>query len=67
MVKQNGPSHVLFEYVSMGAYIKVCAVDEKTGTEVTIVGDARATQDELQRTALRKLQFVMSKSEKARR
>ena len=51
---------VYFEFLPNGAYVKVSAVDEKTGIEVSIVGDARATQSELQRLALRKLEKVMA-------
>ena len=61
MPAREKPSEVLYEFIPMGAYVKVCAVDAKSGTEVTVVGDARATQAELQRTALRKLEFVMAK------
>ena len=61
MPPSGKPTEVLFEFIPMGAYVKVCAVDAKSGIEVTVVGDARATQAELQRTALRKLEFVMAK------
>lgn len=64
MTGDSKSSEVLFEYIPMGAYVKVCAIDAKTGTEVSIVGDARASQNELQRTALKKLEFVMSKKQK---
>jgi hypothetical protein len=51
-----GKRGVIFEYVPNGPYIKVSAIDEETGTEVSIVGDARATQSELQRIARMKLE-----------
>ena len=51
-----GKRGVIFEYVPNGHYIKVSAIDEETGTEVSIVGDARATQSELQRIARMKLE-----------
>lgn len=54
------PGSVIFEFIPRGAYVKVCAVDEATGTEVSIVGDARATQAELERIALMKLQRVLA-------
>ena len=31
-----------FEFIRIGAYVKVIAVDERTGTEVSMVGDPRA-------------------------
>ncbi len=52
----------LFEFKRVGAYVKVSAVDAKTGTEVSIVGSAKATQEYLQRTALKKLHYVMAKT-----
>lgn len=64
MTKDRKPSEVLFEFIPMGAYVKVSAVHAASGTEVSIVGDARVSQAELQRTALRKLEFVMAKPQK---
>jgi hypothetical protein len=55
---------ILFEFVRIGAYVKVSAVDATTGLEVSIVGSAKASQQELERNALRKLQYVMEKSKK---
>lgn len=58
---------VYFEFVPRGAYVKVSAVHEGTGTEVSIVGDARVTQADLQRIALRKLEKALEDQPKKRR
>lgn len=46
---------VAFEFIRMGNYVKVSAIDMVTGREVSIVGDPKASQDELKRVALAKL------------
>ncbi len=58
---------VYFEFLPQGAYVKVSAVHEGTGTEVSIVGDARVTQADLQRIALRKLEKTLAEMPKKRR
>jgi hypothetical protein len=58
---------VYFEFVPRGAYVKVSAVHEGTGTEVSIVGDARVTQADLQRIALRKLEKALEDQSNKRR
>jgi hypothetical protein len=53
---------VIFEFISIGSYVKVSAVDTRTGTEVSIVGDPRRGEVALRRIALRKLENAMRKS-----
>lgn len=52
---------VYFEFIPAGAYVRVVAIDADTGTEVTVVGDANASQAILERTALAKLAYVLKK------
>ena len=52
---------VLFEFIRIGAYVKVIAVDERTGTEVSMVGDP-SRSDYLKRIALQKLERVMARN-----
>lgn len=52
---------VLFEFRRVGAFIKVSAIDAETGIEVSIVGNPAAGEVMLKRTALRKLEYVLSK------
>ncbi len=55
---------VLFEYIQIGAIMKVTAVDAQSGTEVVIQGPASTPQSLLQRTALTKLRYVLDKKGK---
>jgi len=52
---------VIFEFVTVGSYVKVSAIDTGTGTEVSIVGSPASGEAMLRRTALRKLQYVLEK------
>jgi hypothetical protein len=49
------PGGVYFEFTPIGTSVKVAAIDAATGTEVSIIGPARAAQADLQRLALQKL------------
>lgn len=51
----------LLEFQAIGNAVKVCAIDPRTGTEVSIVGPANQGQELLSRTAVRKLEYVMRK------
>lgn len=51
----------LIEFNRIGAYVKVSAIDPITNTEVSVVGDARASDIELKRVAVRKLEYVLEK------
>jgi len=46
---------VYFEFTPVGTSVKVVAIDAATGTEVSVIGPARAMQADLQRLALQKL------------
>lgn len=52
---------VIYEMIAVGRYVKVTAVDTRTGTEVSIVGDPRRGEHALRETAKRKLRYVMEK------
>ena len=49
------PGEVYFEFTPIGASVKVVAIDVATGTEISVVGRARASRADLQRLALQKL------------
>jgi hypothetical protein len=55
---------VYFEFTSVGGSIKVAAIDAATGTEVSVIGPARAARSDLQRLALQKLQTRLKGSPK---
>ena len=55
---------VIIEFVKVGAYVKVSAIDPKTRVEVSIVGDPLVSQAKLEQTAVQKLKYVLNKREK---
>lgn len=59
--RRNNQHGVIFEFISIGSYVKVSAVDTRSGTEVSIVGDPTRGETALRRVALRKLENVMKK------
>lgn len=59
-------SEVLFEFISVGKSVKVCALDPKTGVEVSIVGPLNASSLDLKHIAMAKLNYVLDKKLKRR-
>ena len=55
------PRGALIEYVKVGAYVKVMAVDPVSYEEVSIVGDPKTPSDTLAREAVKKLEFVLNR------
>lgn len=58
---------VLLEYVRLGPYMKVMAIDAKTGVEVSVAGPAVGCRELLTRTAISKLKYVLRKNSGAGR
>jgi len=54
----------LLEFIPQGRYVRVTAVDPVTGLEAVIVGDASQPQVVLERTAIRKLEFLLARGDK---
>jgi hypothetical protein len=52
---------VIFEFLRIGAALKVTAIDAASGTEVSMVGDPNAGQEILRRLAKQKLDYVISR------
>jgi hypothetical protein len=52
---------VIFEFLRIGAALKVTAIDVASGIEVAMVGDPHAGQETLRRLAKQKLDYVMSR------
>lgn len=52
---------VLLEFIRMGNATKVCAIDQKSGTEVSIMGPSSASEADLREVVIRKLKYVMAK------
>lgn len=55
---------ILFEFVRMGAYMKVSAIDTLSNTEVSIVGPPSAGETMLKATVLKKLEYVIEKKQR---
>ncbi|SMF72050.1 hypothetical protein SAMN02982917_4064 [Azospirillum oryzae] len=62
MTATGGDGEVLFEFQRVGSYLRVTAIDAKTGVEVTVAGPATGSQELLKRTAINKLRFVQNKN-----
>jgi hypothetical protein len=61
--RHAGPvsGEIYFEHITFGKAVKVSAIHSATGTEVSITGPVSAGQTALERTALQKLIYVMSR------
>jgi hypothetical protein len=57
----NAEREIIFEFLRIGAALKVTAVDVASGTEVSMVGDPQAGQETLRRLARQKLDYVMGR------
>ena len=55
------PRDVYFEFTTIGASVKVVAIDSATGTEVSVVGPASAAQAHLEQLALQKLKARLAR------
>ena len=51
----GGGREVYFEFTAIGRTVKVSAIDAATGFEVSVIGPASASQADLERLALQKL------------
>ena len=67
MKKEIGGREVILEFQRVGDYVKVSAMDVETLIEASIVGAASASQAELERLALKKLDYVLKKQRPAPR
>lgn len=57
----TGEREVIFEFLRVGAAVKVTAVDVATGIEASIVGDPAAGEAALKQIARQKLEYVRAK------
>ena len=55
-------SDVYFEFRVIGNFVRVCAIDARTNTEISMIGDAHVGEETLKRMAMRKLRYVMAKN-----
>ena len=68
MAKRKGQRHrpqqpreFLVEFIPVGRYVKVSAIEPITNTEVSIAGPVDYDRDMLSRIAIRKLEYVLAK------
>lgn len=54
---------IIIEMIAVGRYVRVTAVDTKTGVEAIVVGDPRRGERALREAAVRKLRYVMEKKD----
>jgi hypothetical protein len=52
---------VLFEFQPRGRYLRVTAIDPRSGVEVVSICDAKYSQTMIKRLATRKLKYVLRK------
>ena len=54
-------NRVIIEFIRVGSYVKVSAVDPLSMVEVSVVGNPASGEAMLKRTAIRKLKYVLEK------
>jgi len=52
---------VIIEFHTVGAYVKVTAMDVQTMTEISIQGSIHSSEEILKNAALKRLSYVMKK------
>ena len=58
---ERGDERYLIEFRQIGASVKVSAIDPATDTEVSIVGPANASRQQLVAGAVAKLEFILNR------
>lgn len=52
---------IIFEFTPIGASVKVTAVDVTSGLEVSVIAPSSAARSELERIALQKLRYMLTR------
>lgn len=55
----GGGREILFEFVQLGAQVRVAAIDAESGAEAVIIGPVNAARGDLERLAVRKLMRLL--------
>ena len=63
MVQGSQEPVVYFERIEIGTSAKMVAIDAGTGIEVTVIGPAHTSQNDLQKLALAKLRARMAREQ----
>ncbi|MGZ5931542.1 MAG: DUF6898 family protein [Rhizomicrobium sp.] len=56
-----GDGEIYVEFVIRGGFVKVTAIDSKSGTEASVMGPAGAARGALADAAVRKLTYMLNK------
>lgn len=56
-------TNYIIEFTTIGAVVKVTAIDPVSLREVSIIGDVKATREHLSTLAVRKLHYVLAKTQ----
>ena len=54
-------SEIYLEYITVGQYLKVTAIDAVTGEEVSFMADPSTPKKQLEDLAIKKLRYVQEK------
>jgi hypothetical protein len=57
-----GEGSYIIEIIRRGNAVRVSAVDPQTGLEAVLVGDPRASEAELRRLAVQKIEYIKNKN-----
>jgi hypothetical protein len=55
---------IFFEFIAIGATVKVTAIDAATGIEVSVMGPVNAAQADLEQLAIGKLKARLARESK---
>lgn len=66
MSRDPRPGEIYLEFRPIGQQVQVNAIDAATGIEVSVFGPASASQEDLKRIAVRKLQRRLDREKAAR-
>lgn len=61
MIDESEQEGTIVEYTLLGNFIKVTAIDTRSGREVSLIGSPRAPRRQLADLAARKLRYVMNR------
>lgn len=53
---------IIFEFVKLGSYVKVSAVDVNTGTEAVVTVPEQLSQKEMEEFAMKRLKMILKKN-----
>lgn len=64
-MKKKSEQGYIVEYIAIGTSVKVTAFDPVTLTEVSVIGSTKTARADLDKLAVRKLEYMIGKSGKS--